>query len=455
MELRDKPQRPKIAWLTPLASDNGVARFSQSVVPPLARLVEVDLWAPSAARPNNVNGIPVNILTDEDSSARSLDSYDLIVYNLGNHPDHFNSIHKQYRRKKGIVILHDKRMHGFFYTLWASTERDPRRYLSMLRYYYGPPGERAGLDILRGRATVDSHAAYPLVEPCLWNALALVVHSQEAYRLVASRYAPLVPTLTLPLAFQPPSHALSSSTSTRRAMGIPEERVLVVSQGGVFPQKRLESVLHAIAQESCLRERVYFLAVGAGSEAYSDYLNRLAKGLGVDALFRQTGFVDDATMYACLRLADICVNLRNPSMESASISLIEQLSFGKPVIVSNTSYYAELPDDVALKVSSEDEVNGLREALDSLVNTPQLRHSMGESAQDFARENHSPDKYAARLARFIATLQEAAHTLESIDGLERALGPAADLSTLHARAAEALTAEREKARCLPDEVSHP
>ena len=51
-------------------------------------------------------------------------------------------------------------------------------------------------------------------------------------------------------------------------------------------------------------------------------------------------------MAAC----DICVNLRSPTMGETSGSVIRQLSLGKPVVVSDVGWFAELPDDVALKV---------------------------------------------------------------------------------------------------------
>ena len=64
---------------------------------------------------------------------------------------------------------------------------------------------------------------------------------------------------------------------------------------------------------------------------------------------------DDETMQSLVALSDVAVNLRHPSTESASGSLIEQLYFRKPVIVSKVGVYDELPDDVVVKIGIDDE----------------------------------------------------------------------------------------------------
>ena len=65
-------------------------------------------------------------------------------------------------------------------------------------------------------------------------------------------------------------------------------------------------------------------------------------------------------MAAC----DACVLLRAPTMGETSGSAIRTLSLGKPLVVSDVGWFAELPDDVALKVPvGEGEVEALVAAL--------------------------------------------------------------------------------------------
>ena len=55
-------------------------------------------------------------------------------------------------------------------------------------------------------------------------------------------------------------------------------------------------------------------------------------------------------MAAC----DVLVNLRSPTMGETSGSVIRGLALGKPMLVSDVGWFAELPDGVALKIPVDD-----------------------------------------------------------------------------------------------------
>jgi hypothetical protein len=68
---------------------------------------------------------------------------------------------------------------------------------------------------------------------------------------------------------------------------------------------------------------------------------------------------------------------------------------GKPLVVSNVGWFAELPDDVALKVPvGEDETADLAAALRLLAERPDARRSMGEAARMLARTTHDVERVA-------------------------------------------------------------
>ena len=67
------------------------------------------------------------------------------------------------------------------------------------------------------------------------------------------------------------------------------------------------------------------------------------------------GYVDDNTLAAYYRDADVLCNLRNPALEGASWSLVEQMSLGKPIIVSDNGFYSEIPGECVFKISLENE----------------------------------------------------------------------------------------------------
>jgi len=394
----------RIAWVTPLARGSGISKYSLAVVPALARLVDLEVWAPVTGDDYPCPAAPVHNLVADEATEDALQAYDHVVFSAGNNPAFHTEIHRLSERVSGIVVVHDKRMSGFFHDLWAVHGRDPARYAAMMRYYYGRPGEEAAREILAGRAGVDTYDAFPLVEPALWNATGIVVHSVEAAGIVG-RYGESVPVATLGLPFDPSAMREAASMPSREQLVAGDERVLLVSSGGVFEQKRLDSVIRAIAAEPRLRDVALLAIVGGGRDSYLDALARLATDLGIADSVRITGRVDDATMYGWIAAADIAVNLRYPSMESSSLSLVEQMYLGVPVVVTDTSYYSELPADVALKVPVATEADDLRRALITLVEDGALRARMGAAAADYARRRHDPVAYARRIAEFAVNVR--------------------------------------------------
>lgn len=389
----------RIAWLTPLSRGSGISKYSLAVLQTLTRLADVEVWAP-ITDDDYPCAVPVHELRADDATENSLREYDAVVFNAGNNPSFHTEVHQMSERIPGIVVVHDKRMSGFFHDLWAVIGGDPARYAAMMRHYYGRAGEAAACEILAGRAGVDAYDEFPLVEPALWNAIGIVVHSLEAAR-IAARYGDSMPLEVLGLPFDPDFIQSSAPLPSRHDLLPGDDRLILVASGGVFEQKRLDSVLKAIAAEESLRNRVVFAIVGGGRPAYLESLARLAEDLGIAGSVKITGRVDDRVMYGWISSAEIAVNLRYPSMESSSLSLVEQMSMGKPLVVTDTSYYSELPAEVAFKIPVAIEDRELRRALVALVEDSGLRERMGTAAAEYARGHHDAAKYAARLLSFV------------------------------------------------------
>ena len=54
-------------------------------------------------------------------------------------------------------------------------------------------------------------------------------------------------------------------------------------------------------------------------------------------------------LWSLMAACDVLVNLRSPTMGETSGAVIRGLSLGKPMLVSDVGWFAELPDDVALQ----------------------------------------------------------------------------------------------------------
>jgi glycosyltransferase involved in cell wall biosynthesis len=132
---------------------------------------------------------------------------------------------------------------------------------------------------------------------------------------------------------------------------------------------------------------------------------------------------------------DVLVNLRHPTMGETSGSVIRGMSLGKPLVVSDVGWFAELPGDVALKVPPDDvEVETLTAALALLASRADVRESMGAVAAALARREHDVDRVADLYA---AALEKAAGGDAVDDAVLRDVSEAAADVGISANTAEA------------------
>ena len=104
-------------------------------------------------------------------------------------------------------------------------------------------------------------------------------------------------------------------------------------------------------------------------------------------------------MAAC----DAIVSLRSPTMGETSGSAIRALSLGKPLVVSDVGWFAELPADAVVKVPvDEHEEDTLLAALEALAD-PAVRAAMGERARELVEREHRVDRVAEAYAAALET----------------------------------------------------
>jgi len=116
-----------------------------------------------------------------------------------------------------------------------------------------------------------------------------------------------------------------------------------------------------------------------------------------------------------MKACDVHVNLRSPTMGETSGTAIRALALGKPLVVSDVGWFAELPSDVALKVPvDEDETETLAATLELLASRPDVREAMGASALELARGEHDLERVADL---YVAAFEQAAGGAAVSDGV--------------------------------------
>jgi glycosyltransferase involved in cell wall biosynthesis len=190
----------------------------------------------------------------------------------------------------------------------------------------------------------------------------------------------------------------------RPVTSLPDRRdglVTITTVGVINPNKCIDALIKSIVSSPQLREKCCVRLVGPITPAEHSRIEDLCKHTGFDKL-SITGEVDEVTLIEELGRADILSCLRNPVLEGASASAIEGLKAGRPLIVADAGFYAELPDEIVFKVPAGVDVPRLTVALETLVNDENLRRSAGAMAKKWALDRFTGAAYVSILEGLLA-----------------------------------------------------
>ena len=364
----------RVAYYSPMPPErSGIADYSAHLVPALSERIDVEVVRRGRKRP--VRGT------------------DLALYHVGNNPDAHGWIAEALRRRPGVVVLHDFVLHHLVAGLTIG-RRDGHGYLDAMEREGGVVGRLLGHGVLDKRIPPlweSRPEEFHLAGEVLGLATGLIVHSLyvEQRARAAGYEGPIwriphpaweVPALTpAPIAGSP----------------------LIGSFGNVNASKRIPQLLDAFARLRRERPDARLLLVGAVSPGF-DLDRRLQRlGLSDEGIIREA-YVEEERLWSLMAACDVCVSLRSPTMGETSGSVIRQLSLGKPVVVSDVGWFAELPDDVALRIPVDArETETLYAALELLARDDAARAAMSAAGLELVRREHDlgrvADLYAAAL----------------------------------------------------------
>ncbi len=406
----------KIAWFTPFSQQSAIGRCSALIVAQLKRFAEVDIWHPKSdsVRPAVCRTVRIDRADHIDQD--SLKRYDLLIYNFGNHIPFHKDIFEISQRCPGLAILHDFVYHHFFAEYWLSDRKNPEAYVLTMERRYGRAGRNeAEKSIARTQPPVwetDRVTDYPLFEDIIGKMYGVVVHSDFFAKKVRDFYSGPVAKLSLP-------YDISETpiSRTRADLGVPEKALLLVTIGHLNSNKLVHSVIEVLGRGHETLGDIFYAAIGPYEQTYYDRLRSLIGKFGLESKVRLTGYAPDDILNAYVSHSDVCVNLRFPSFEGASASVIEEMLHGKPVIVTNAGFCAELPGDCVLKIDPGCEERDLTKALHYLIGDGPARERLGANAKSYALEHFQAERYVRELLPFIRQVREGIPLLQLTDRL--------------------------------------
>jgi len=389
----------RLAYFSPLPpARSGIADYSAELIPALAEHLELELFVDEGARVDESLTARFPVRGDRAFPALwESGRYDAVLYHVGNNPDFHARTWAMLRRIPGIVVLHEAMLHHLVRGMTLA-KGDLDGYVEEMRYAYGKTGEALARRSVGTGIPLDVWS-YPLFERVVDTSLGLIVHNDcTGDRVRASRPGTRMVKIPHHLSLRELDGAVSPDQA-RAALGLPPDAFVVASFGFITPAKRLDVALRAFARLKREVPDAVYLLVGEVSPHY-DFAGILTADLapGVTVVGRTE--LDRFLFY--MLAADLTVNLRYPSAGETSGTLIRLLGLGKPVIVSNTGAFREIPDDCCAKIDlDETEEELLAAVLRRLALDEPLRRRMGENARRHMAEHHTLEGSARAYADFV------------------------------------------------------
>ena len=403
----------KIAWFTPFEKKSAIGRVSAEICDELSKTHKVDIWTQHSI---DLHETVANIVSYKGiPNIKELSQYDYVLYNLGNFAGYHRDIMEVAKQLPGIIILHDQTMSSFWaqYYLFQEYGGDPingvTAYVELFRRHYD---EKEAM--LVEKACNSGHFPvydYPgindfdLIEPCIENSLGVFTHAGFFINRLRD-----ISNIPMSFSYLPcpklNTEALSNSEvnsiiAKARAQG----RRILVSNGIVHPVKRIDKITAVLEANPQLADKICYLVIGSYGGEYGNNLENLSKSKLKDCLY-MLGYQPENEMHAALSAADLCANLRYPNSEVCSLSLLEQMSFNKPVMVLNSGVFGEMPENTVIKLRLENEEKDIERTLTRFLNGDLELDKIGQNAGKFIKENCNTKVYCARLISFLNKIQE-------------------------------------------------
>ncbi len=393
----------RIGYCSPFSPlKTGISEFSRELVLALAPHMELVLFSPAKIDDRELRDKFECHLLKELEEDKLRESLDLIVYHVGNNSRFHGEILKMLWKYPGVTELHEVGLHhlGVEMTLVPQGED---AYLALAEYCHGARGASIVKDFYDGLILSPWDFGHALdmcmTRPVIEKAKGVIVHSDFAKQMVLGQRpdVPIENILYLPIDIVDDLEGWQRKC--RRALKLPEKKLIFGSFGFASPSKRITSILDALKKYKEKNDDFLYLVVGEAAGEIR--INELAMERGLGDNVQITGYVTTEKFKTYMGACDFCLNLRYPTQGESSGPLHYMLGMGKPAIVTDIGSFTDYPDEFALKVSyGENEVNDIYEAICTLAESQKERRRRGNAALRFARENCSVEINVAKYAKF-------------------------------------------------------
>jgi len=386
--------KPKIAWLSPLPPQrSGIANYSYWLIKALGPYLDIDLYCDTtevdAGLKSEFGVYPLSAFPQQRQP------YDETIYHLGNNSVFHKQIYKLAWNFPGTIVLHDYNLSAFMHHAFY-LQSDWQLYEEALNYVDGEAERKKSHGFI---PRLKRHnGTTPMSHAIVNRSRKVVVH----HRWIKNQFSDAPHVHVIPMFAQVNAEPTSEQIAAcKKKFHLDEKNFLVTCLGFVnsnkLPQLQVEVVKRLLADGY----PVHLFFAGETAEP----VKRLQSEVEASE-YRENitfaGYLDDADYFSVLQASDVVINLRNPSMGEASLTLTQALAVGKPAIISDSNQYREFPDRVCWKVThDEHESQLLYEYLCALLSNRKLRETMSRNSLDYVETVLALDRIVPQWLRFI------------------------------------------------------
>jgi glycosyltransferase involved in cell wall biosynthesis len=172
----------------------------------------------------------------------------------------------------------------------------------------------------------------------------------------------------------------------KNRLGIKSKDTVIAYVGNLAPWQGIDGLIDIAFRLLSKSKDLKFLIVGEGPLKPLLLKKVLDSGYDGDIVF--TGMLNHEEIPFVINLSDICVApLR--VVTGSPIKVFEYMACGKPVVTSRIEGLEFIEEEGAGLLTLPNDINGLEEALDELIEQPRKRLDMGWKGLQIARERFS------------------------------------------------------------------
>lgn len=414
----------RVAMFSPVPpTRSGIAAYLVDLLPLLPPAWRIDVFTDplsiaDATLPRCEGAPPVCYAHTEFVGRHHGAPYDVIVYQVGN--DTARAWMLDYALEHpGLLVLHDGVLHPARVEA-ATAAGDLHGYRRIADTCRGDVGRALGHLVAGGLGGPALYRTFPMCEDLVRASRVAAMHGSAACDWLRRQVADAE---VVSLAhWRAVDHDRGRRDRWRERL-VSTGEVLVGSFGNIGPERRLDRVLHALAELPAASRGSWRLVV-AGRVVPELCLERLATDLGIDDRIVWHADLDDRDFIALMAAADVAVNLRYPPARASSGVLHQLLQLGVPTLISDVVHWRDYRDDAVARIppgpeAAEDQA--LRSSLHRWIDDAVARAAASRAAHRWASD------HITRAAMRSTYVEAVARTLDADRGHAAEGDPGADL----------------------------